>query len=228
MPAFRKVLTGYQNFKETTFASNPELFRMLASQQAPKAMMIACSDSRVDPAIITNADPGDLFILRNVANIVPPCAPSDSGHHGTSAALEFAVHALQVDYIIVMGHAGCGGIRALMNRDPEVGPGREFIYPWMQIAQPACNRTLRLHGDKPFEEQVRHCEQENVKVSLDNLMSFSWVRDRVQSGTMKLEGLYFDIAAGALHRYDLRHDRFVMIEETDVPDAGVEPVAGTS
>ena len=115
-----------------------------------------------------------------------------------------------------------------MSRDPEVGPGREFIYPWMQIAQPACNRTLRLHRDKPFEEQVRYCEQENIKVSLDNLMSFPWVRDRVQSGTLKLEGLYFDIAAGALHRYDLHNDRFVMIEETEISDAAGEPAAGIS
>lgn len=94
MPAFRKVLEGYNAFKETTYSQNTELFHLLAAQQSPKAMMIACCDSRVDPAIITHADPGDLFILRNVANIVPPRSAPDTGHHGTSAALEFAVFAL--------------------------------------------------------------------------------------------------------------------------------------
>jgi carbonic anhydrase len=219
VPAFRKVLAGYHNFKETTFAKNPELFKLLATKQSPKAMMIACSDSRVDPAIITNADPGDLFIVRNVANIVPPCAEAKTGHHGTSAALEFAVHSLQVEYIVVMGHAGCGGIRALMNSDPDVGPGREFIHPWIQIAHPAFNRTTRLHWDKTFEQQVRYCEQENVKVSLDNLMSFPWIRDRVQSGTLKLEGLYFDIADGAMYRYDTRSDKFALIDEEQIAAA---------
>lgn len=217
MPAFRKVLEGFKHFKETTYRQQTELFRILAAKQAPKAMMIACCDSRVDPAIITNADPGDLFIVRNVANIVPPKALPRNTHHGTSAALEFAVFALQVDYIIVMGHAGCGGIRALMNDDPEIGPGREFIYPWMQIAQPARHRTLRLHGTEPFDEQVRFCEQENIKVSLDNLLSFPWIRERVQAGTLKLEGLYFDIANGTMYRYDPRQDRFnaVAVDEED-------------
>lgn len=220
MPAFRKVLEGFQSFKENTSRENPELFRLLAAKQSPKAMMIACCDSRVDPAIITNADPGDLFILRNVANIVPPWAPPQSGrHHGTSAALEFAVLSLQVDYIIVMGHAECGGIRALMSDDPGVGPGREFIYPWMQIVQPARHRTLRLHWDKPLDEQVHFCEQENVKVSLDNLISFPWIRERVQEGILKLEGLYFDISSGSLYRYRPQTDSFDMVQPVDYSES---------
>lgn len=225
MPAFRKVLDGFKAFKDTTYRQNPELFRLLAAEQAPKAMMIACCDSRVDPAIVTHADPGDLFILRNVANIVPPRGQPDSGHLGTSAALEFAVFTLCVDYIIVMGHAGCGGIRALMTDDPEIGPGREFIHSWMQFAEPARRRTLRLCWDATFEDQVRFCEQENIKVSLDNLVSFPWIRDRVQAGSLKLEGLYFDIADGALYRYSGHNDRFQMIQadaETphDTPRSG--------
>ena len=206
------MLEGYNAFKETTYRQNTELFHLLAAQQSPKAMMIACCDSRVDPAIITNADPGDLFILRNVANIVPPRSAPDMGHHGTSAALEFAVFALQVEYIIVMGHAGCGGIRALMSDDPEIGPGREFINRWMETALPARHRTLRLCGNRSFDDQVRFCEQETIKVSLDNLMSFPWIRERVQANALKLEGLYFDIATGSLYRYDATQDRFGLIE----------------
>lgn len=220
MPAFRKILEGYSKFREEAARDHPDLFRMLAAEQRPRAMMISCCDSRVDPALITHADPGDLFILRNVANIVPPRGARDDGHHGTSAALEYAVFALRVDYIIVMGHAGCGGIRALMTDDPEVGPGREFIHPWIGIAVPARNRIERMYHDLPFEEQVRRCELENVKVSLDNLMSFQWIRERVQADTLRLEGLYFDISEGTLYRYEPHLDDFTRI--------GVEAVGGVA
>ncbi len=207
MPAFRKILEGFREFKDTTFQQNPDLFKRLATKQSPKAMMIACCDSRVDPAIITHADPGDLFVVRNVANIVPPHT-TPTGHHGTSAALEFAVFSLQVDYIIVLGHAGCGGIRALLTGDPDIGPGRDYIHDWIQIAQSARNRTLRLRPHHPMEEQQRFCEQENIKVSLDNLMTFPWIRERVLEDVLHLEGLYFDIAEGDLQRYVPERDVF--------------------
>ena len=208
MPAYRKIVAGFRHFRQKTYRANADLFKKLALGQNPKVMIVSCCDSRVDPAILTASDPGDLFILRNVASLVPPCEAGTDHYHGTSAALEFAVFALEVDYIVVLGHSGCGGIRALLAGDPEIGEGRQFINKWVQIADPARDRTLAELGDRPFAEQARFCEMEAIKVSLDNLVSFPWIRQRVRAGTLSLQGWYFDIAEAAMFYYDAEADAF--------------------
>lgn len=201
MSAYQKFVSGFVKFQRASREADPELFSRLALKQAPKCMVIACCDSRVDPAILANAAPGDLFIVRNVANLVPPCEP-DTRHHGTSAALEFAVNALHVEYIIVMGHANCGGIRAMLTNDPEIAPEHPFIHRWMRLAESARQRTLEVLPDQSLDIQAAFCEREVVKVSLRNLRTFPCITERVAAGTLRLHGLYFDIAAATLFQYE--------------------------
>ncbi|MEI6558648.1 MAG: carbonic anhydrase [Rhodospirillaceae bacterium] len=200
MPAYEKFIAGFVDYQKRATAQDPDLFARLAVGQTPKCMVIACCDSRVDPAILANAAPGELFILRNVANLVPPCEP-DGHYHGTSAALEFAVNSLRVEYIVVMGHAGCGGVRALMTNDPEIADIHPFIHGWMRLAEPARARTLVAMAGQPLDEQMGYCERAVIKVSLDNLLSFPCIAHGVRLGRLRLRGLYFDIASGTLFQY---------------------------
>ncbi len=133
-PTIERLLTGFKNFRRNYYVKNQALFQALAWRgQSPKVMVIGCCDARVDPMLITGAGPGEIFMLRNVANLVPPYAP-DSRSHGTSAALEFAVKSLQVEHIIVLGHAACGGVRALLNEVETAAMDTDFIANWMSIA----------------------------------------------------------------------------------------------
>lgn len=198
-----KLLDGFQRFREQYFLNEPGLFTQLASGQSPAVAVVACCDSRVDPAIIMDCKPGDLFIIRNVANLVPPYEP-DGLHHGTSAALEFAVCALKVQHIIVLGHAQCGGIQALLN----VRHAGDFIASWMSIADAAREQTLGNTTLKTPREQVRHCEQAAIRASLKNLLTFPWIKERLDDATLHLHGWYFDIESGELLRYDETRDIF--------------------
>jgi carbonic anhydrase len=187
-----RLLGGYRRFRETEWPARRALFAGLArAGPAPRAMVIACSDSRVDPAMIFDAAPGELFILRNVANLVPPYQP-DAQFHATSAALEFAVRVLEVPDLIVLGHGMCGGVRALLEGAPP-GAG-DFLGPWMRIAEPAKRRVLEC---RPADPQTA-CEQEVVKLSLTNLLSFPWIAARVADGRLRLHGATFAIADGVL------------------------------
>jgi carbonic anhydrase len=191
-----KFIDGYRAFRETYFRDNKDaLTALMARPQRPTAMMISCSDSRIDPGLKFGAEPGDLFMVRNVANLVPPYAP-DGELHGTSAALEFAVQVLEVCDIIVMGHAKCGGIGALVRHQESAA--LDFVASWMKIAQPAYHKAAAAGGDAAVVQ--RACEQEAVKVSLANLMTFPWVASRVKAGTLKLHGWYFDLESGTLYR----------------------------
>jgi carbonic anhydrase len=159
-------------------------------------MVIACSDSRVSPELIFDSAPGEIFVVRNVSNLVPPYAP-DLGNHGTSAALEFAVTVLNVTRIVVLGHSQCGGIRALV-RGPSAGDG-DFIASWMAIAKAARARVCEA-ADAPadFDALCERCARESIRVSLSNLLTFPWVKSRVEAGTLKLAGLYFNVLSAAL------------------------------
>ncbi len=158
-----RLIAGFKSFQETYYEEQPDFYRSLVEKgQRPDVMVIACSDSRVNPSIIVKAKPGELFIVRNVANLVPPYEP-DSHYHGTSAAIEFAVRDLNVEHIIVLGHSHCGGIRRLCEGH-EDGQNREFIDDWMSIVKQACSDSLE------GEAQRRHVEREAVKVSLGNLL----------------------------------------------------------
>ena len=205
--ALSKLINGFFDFQRNTYAPKREFFAQLALRQRPKIMMVACSDSRVDPAILTNADPGDLFMIRNVANLVPAFAVDDA-KHGTSAALEFAVTALEVEHIIVCGHTRCGGLQALYTSDPSVARDHSFIHNWMQIADEPRRRTLLIARDRPLDEQLRVCGQEAIKTSLANLLSFPWLAERVADGRLSVHGWIFDIEAGEIDVYLPERDAF--------------------
>lgn len=187
---------GHARYKSYRLPDYRPLFRKLADRgQNPRALVIACSDSRVDPSLLFDQDPGDLFVVRNVANVVPPYEPG-AGYHGTSAALEFAVKGLEIADILVMGHAHCGGVQALMDMTdgaPNVG---EFIGPWMSIAQPAAE-SAKNELDNHRSRNVR-TEQAVVRLSLDNLRSFPWVTERLKNGSLALHGFYFDVKDGSV------------------------------
>jgi carbonic anhydrase len=192
-----KLIAGYRRFRAEQWPERRAVFERLADRgQAPRTMVIACSDSRVDPTMIFGAEPGELFILRNVANLVPPYEP-DSAFHATSAALEFAVRVLEVDDVIVMGHAMCGGIKVLLEGAPH--PASDFLVPWMRIAEPAKHRALAsaTTGSAPTDVQTA-CERETIKLSLEHLLTFPWIADRVAAGTLRLTGMSFDIRSGVL------------------------------
>jgi carbonic anhydrase len=187
-----RLIKGYRRFRARQFPERSGVFERLAHfGQSPRAMVIACSDSRVDPTMIFNAEPGELFILRNVANLVPPYEP-DTAYHATSAALEFAVRVLEVTDLIVMGHAMCGGIDVLLRGAPP-GAG-DFLVPWMRIAEPAKRRVLERASTDPQSD----CEQESVKLSLENLLTFPWIAERVTARRLALTGSLFDIRSGVL------------------------------
>jgi len=189
-----KFFAGYRAFREDYFKKNREMIaELMTKRQSPQAMLIACSDSRIDPSLKFGVDPGDMFIVRNVAALVPPYEP-DGAYHGTSAALEFAVQVLEVKNLIVMAHAKCGGIDALLKNQGK--DATDFVISWMKIAEPARERT---HAIADPDMRLVACEQESVKVSLENLMTFPWVRDRVKRGVLKLHGWYFDLETSTLY-----------------------------
>ncbi len=197
-----KLLEGFRRFRETNFDQNRGLFETLSQQgQTPKVLLIGCCDSRVDPAILFDAQPGEMFVLRNVANLIPPYAP-DQGHHGTSAALEFAVRGLEVEHVVVLGHAQCGGVRALVEN--QAADQTDFIKGWMTIARAARDRALALtlSAGQPIEAARRMCEQETVAISLANLMTFPWVRERVEQSRLMLHGWLYNMEEGKLFRLD--------------------------
>ncbi len=190
------LLSGYRRFRHTVWPGRRERFEALAQRgQKPETLVIACSDSRVDPAMIFDCGPGEIFIVRNVANLVPPFE-DDTAYHGTSAAIEFAVRVLGVRNIIVMGHAMCGGIHALLH--PSSAEKLDFMATWVSIAAEARERVLAC---EPVEEKQQElCELEAIKLSLRNLMTFRWVASRVADGRLKLHGALFDIRSGTLSR----------------------------
>lgn len=188
------LIEGYRRFRSSTWAREQKRFEALARHgQRPRVMIVACSDSRADPQMIFDAAPGELFVVRNVANLVPPYNP-DSAYHGTSAAIEFGVKALKVEDVIILGHALCGGVRALLEGEP--GEATDFVNPWMAIAATARERAIKA----PEPDRQRVCEHETVRLSLTNLRAFPWIRDAVAANTLRIHGFYFDIRSGVLMR----------------------------
>ncbi len=188
------LIEGYRRFRAETWPAERARYQTLAEGQHPETMVIACSDSRVDPATVFGAGPGQLFVVRNVAGLVPPWTP-DAGYHGTSAALEFAVRVLKVSRIVVLGHARCGGVQAMVEGAPP--EAQDFVAPWMQIATSALS-----HPPAPGAEPLTHYETEVVRLSLDNLMTFPWIADAVHAGRLKVQGFRFDIHTGILSRLE--------------------------
>ncbi|MGL4312596.1 MAG: carbonic anhydrase, partial [Sphingomonas sp.] len=201
MTDFDALIGGYHRFRSDDWARQRDRWTQLSHGQNPRVMVIACSDSRVDPAQIFDTSPGEIFVVRNVANLVPPFE-DDSSRHGVSAALEFAVTQLEVPEVVVMGHGSCGGVNAALThafegRAPGAGG---FIAHWVDMLDEARDRIVAEHGTGP--EAVRALELETVRVSLGNLRTFPFVARREAAGTLRLRGAYFAIDDGVLHVMD--------------------------
>ena len=202
MVDFNSLIAGYRRFRERRWSAQRDRWAELAEGQSPKVMIIACSDSRVDPTQIFDASPGEMFVVRNVANLVPPYQP-DLNYHGVSAALEFAVTQLQVEEVVVMGHGFCGGCAAaLTGQFDDAGQGEgHFIAHWINMLSPARDRIRSEHPSLD-RAAFREMEHEGVRISLRNLRTFPWVTEREQAGTLKLRGAFFAISDGILHVLD--------------------------
>lgn len=197
---------GYRAFRRGTYKHQAKLYEELGRGQDPDIMIIACADSRAEPADIFNAAPGQLFVVRNVANLVPPY-DQGGGLHGVSAALEFAVTALEVKHIVIMGHGGCGGVHASLSaaNDKPVG---HFIAPWVSLLDEARKDVL---AKSPKDPQTA-LEYAGIGTSIKNLMSFPFVKERVEAGTLELHGAWFAIALGELHWRDSKTGEFSVVE----------------
>jgi carbonic anhydrase len=203
------LLQRYHGWKATGYAENQVWYRRLASEgQRPRAMMISCCDSRVHVTSIFGADQGEFFIHRNIANLVPPYEP-DGDHHGTSAAVEYAVTVLNVAHLIVMGHSNCGGVQGCIDmckgRAPELEDKASFVGRWMDILRP--KYALVEHESDPAV-MATQLEKQSVLISLENLMTFPFIEDRVADGRLSLHGLWMDISEGGLESYHPETDRF--------------------
>ena len=197
MTYFTDLVDGYHRFRTADLRRQHDRWLELREGQSPKVMVIACSDSRVEPAQIFDTLPGEIFVVRNVAALVPPFE-TNAGYHGVSAALEFAVTKLKVEEIVVMGHGACGGCNAALTdafRDAAPGEGG-FIASWVSILDDAREKVKAAHGDGP--DAAREMEYEAVRTSLANLRSFPFVRDALAEGTLALHGAYFALQDGQL------------------------------
>ncbi|MFN3454175.1 MAG: carbonic anhydrase [Pseudobdellovibrio sp.] len=199
-----RMVAGFRKFKEKFFKEEHPLYTRLATGQSPKTLMIACSDSRVDPAILFSSSPGEIFVVRNVANLVPPYE-SSMGFHGISSAIEFAVVNLKVENIVVLGHRQCGGIRSLFQPDNVKVGG--FVHQWMTIAKEAKLKVLGK-GYEDLDVLCRECEKESIVVSLQNLKTFDFIREAIEQRDMQLFGVYFDLEKGELWNYNDQTDTF--------------------
>jgi len=205
------LVSRYHGWKATTFAENKGWYKRLADEgQRPRAMVISCCDSRVHVTAIFGADQGEFFIHRNIANLVPPYHP-DGAQHGTSAAVEYAVTALKVSHIVVLGHSGCGGVEGCYNmcsgHAPELDEKSSFVGRWMDILRPGFERLAAGSDD----DRKQALEKEAVLVSLENLMTFPFVKEAVESDELTLHGVWNDIGDGSLEGYDAAAEKFFPI-----------------
>ena len=207
-----ELIKGYRRFRQNRYESEATRYRTLGHEgQAPHTLVVSCCDSRVEPAVIFDAGPGDMFVVRNVANLVPPYEP-DGEYHSTSAAVEFAVTGLEVKRILVMGHASCGGVNAFLKGLHDETHKTGFIGKWMSLLDPAVTAVESIPAEDAAKRQ-KAMELASVRLSLQNLMSFPFVAERVKAGSLKLYGGYFGIAEGVLHLYDPKRDDFFPVAD---------------
>lgn len=201
------LIEGFMRFHQSHApGEDAEYSRLLEEGQKPKFLVVGCCDSRVDPAIIFNCAPGELFVVRNVANIVPP-NEERVGHHGTTAAIEYGVRDLGVEHIIVLGHQNCGGIQSLMQNGGKTNPD-SFIDDWMRLVESARVSVERDYADASDAQRRRICEQRAILVSLENLKTFPWLAERLASKTLHLHGWYFDMKQRQLLGYNAATSQF--------------------
>jgi len=216
MPFPAQLVEGYRAFLRSGLRAEQDRYRELAEiGQAPQVMMISCCDSRCSPEVIFNVRPGELFVARNISGLVPPYTP-DGAQRAVSASLEFAVQALKVKHIVVLGHAQCGGIRAYAEEAAPLSPG-DFIGHWMALIEPAA-KAVGPRGNMPFDEYLTKLEQASVKTTLTNLMTFPCVRILVERGKLALHGAYFGVATGRLSVLDEASGMFKQVAADDYAD----------
>ena len=207
-----RLIAGFKRFRLKYFDGENSVYRKLSeSGQTPKTLVIGCSDSRVDPAILTSASPGELFVVRNVANLVPPFEDND-GFHGVSSAIEFAVVNLKVENVVILGHQQCGGIRALVHGVENAPPS--FIARWVSIADEAKRLVLKKFPDAESAELCRHCELESIRVSMRNLRTFPFIQDAIRERDLSLVGAYFDMDEGNLLELNEEDGTFSAVDVT--------------
>lgn len=197
--SLEKMLTGYQSFREKYAVGEGAIMHQLASGQSPNVMIVACCDSRVDPALLLQSDPGELFVVRNVANIIPPFE-KDIMHHGTSAALEFGICYLNVKHLVVLGHSQCGGIRAFLHEESIVQQN-DFISNWVSL----------LNIDKKNQHDEDTCARNALLSSYQNALTFPWIKQRVLENKLTLHLWYFDIEEARLFSYSTQTKKFTML-----------------
>jgi len=217
----QRLIEGYSVFLSERLPHEQSRYRALAEHgQRPEVMVIGCCDSRCSPELIFDAGPGEVFVSRNIANLVPPYTP-DSAQRSMSAALEFAVQALKVKHIVVLAHAQCGGIRAYAEEAEPLSPG-DFIGNWMSIIEPAA-KAVGPRGERSLQEYVTALEQTSAVKTLDNLMTFPYVRSRVEAGKLELHAAYFGVATGDLSIYDPAQKKFIRVAAEAHAKAFAEP-----
>lgn len=209
----QRLIEGYRAFLSGPLRREQDRYRELAEAgQSPQVLVIGCCDSRVSPEVIFDARPGELFVVRNVANIVPPYEP-DSHAHGVSAALEFGVAALKIKHIVVLGHAHCGGVKAFAEQSAPLSPG-DFIGNWMRLMAPAADKAGPPEAVPPGD-YLKRLEQANVANSIDNLMTFPRLRKLIERGEIAVHGAYFGVATGELSVRDDATGEFVQVAGTE-------------
>ncbi len=217
----QQLLDGYRAFLIGRLRHEQDRYRGLAEiGQSPQILVIGCCDSRVSPEVIFDARPGELFVVRNIGNLVPPYTP-DGAQRAVSAALEFAVQALKVKHIVVLGHAQCGGIRAFVEEGTPLSPG-DFIGHWMALIAPAA-AEVGPRGDRPLDQYLTQLEQASVVRMLDNLMTFPWIKKRVDDGALALHAAYFGVATGQLSVRDPATKKFTQVAAEDYTRIFAQP-----
>ena len=199
--SYKKRIDGFERFRKDYSETSADYKKLLEEGQKPDILVIACSDSRIDPAILTRSDLGELFAVRNIAALVPPYTHGEE--NGTRAAIEYAVRSLRVRHIVVLGHAGCGGIRALATGDP---PHFQFLHPWLQIGLEAKQALYSTLKNAPKSEKIKALEQAAIVLSLENLFSFPWIK--AKHDDLHLHGWYFDLKECALLEYNPQNAEF--------------------
>ncbi|XP_060201959.1 beta carbonic anhydrase 5, chloroplastic-like [Lycium barbarum] len=199
---FTTLKHRFLNFKKDKYLKNLEHFQGLANEQSPKFLVISCADSRVCPSNILGLQPGEAFIVRNIANLVPPY---ETGPSETKAALEFSVNTLKVENILVIGHSCCGGIRALMSMDDETNSS-SFIRSWVIVGKSARTSTKAIASSLSFDQQCKHCEKESVNRSLMNLLTYPWIKEKVNKGELVIHGGYYDFIDCSFEKWTLENN----------------------
>jgi carbonic anhydrase len=200
--SFKKILQGYQSFREMYTQGGQTIMQQLADEgQRPQTMIVACCDSRVDPALILQCEPGDLFVVRNVANIIPPYE-KDKGHHGTSAALEFGICYLNVKHLIILGHSQCGGIHAMLNENSL--HQNDFISTWVNL--------INIDIDRNNDHCVDDCAKRSLLSSYQNALTFPWIKERIEQKQLAVHVWYFDIKKAEIYNYTSHNDAFELLD----------------